>query len=212
MRLAADVTLAVLCSTRLFPLWCGGALGVLVMVVPALSGAELDFLDATLVLHLAMVTLLVGAAFTMDDPARPLAEVLPISVKATTAIRMGLVGLVVSGFWAVILWLAPYTVDSGVPYPRAGLVVEAYATLAWVWTIAVLVATRRGAGGVVAASFPLVLAAVMAMLPDSVALFVAPGAPTYPASRLRWAALLLTGLVALWCALAGLPRRRLVSR
>ncbi len=212
MRLAADVTLAVLRSTRLFPLWCGGALGVLVMVVPALSGAELDFLDATLVLHLAMVTLLVGAAFTMDDPARPLAEVLPISVKATTAIRMGLVGLVVSGFWAVILWLAPYTVDSGVPYPRAGLVVEAYATLAWVWTIAVLVATRRGAGGVVAASFPLVLAAVMAMLPDSVALFVAPGAPTYPASRLRWAALLLTGLVALWCALAGLPRRRLVSR
>jgi hypothetical protein len=79
LRRNADVVGAVVRATYFGPLvWCA-ALSVGVLLVPILLGADLDFLDATLTLHLAMVAMLLGAAFVLDDPARPLTEVLPIS-------------------------------------------------------------------------------------------------------------------------------------
>lgn len=205
-----EVAVVVLRTSRLLPLGCTGVLGLLVVVVPIGLGAHLDFLDATLTLHLAMITLLVGAAFVLDDPARSLTEALPISARTTAAIRMGITLLPVSIFWALILWLAPYVVVAKGAFPRAGLIVEAYAVLVWVWAVAAFAARRRtgGDGSSVAAPALLVLSVVLAMLPDSVACFVPPGAPEYASSRVRWLALLVTGSVALAAAARGIRLRR----
>lgn len=194
----ADVLATIVRTTRTGPLACSAALSVLVLLVPIVLGAELDFLDATLTLHLAMVAMLIGTAFVLDDPAQPLTEVLPFSARYVRAVRMALTLVPVTACWAVLLWLAPMTVTSAAAYPRTGLVVEPYAFLAWTWACAGFAGARRaGRGSSLAAPALLVLSVVPALLPDSVAFYVSPGAPAYEESRLRWAALLVAGLVAL---------------
>lgn len=196
--MTADVLATVVRTTRLGPLACSAALSVLVLVVPIALGAELDFLDATLTLHLAMVAMLIGTAFVLDDPAQPLTEVLPVSARHVRAVRMVLTLVPVTLCWAVLLWLAPMTVTSVAAYPRAGLVVEPYALLAWTWACAAFAGSRRGGrGSSLAAPALLVLSVVPALLPDSVAFYVSPGAPGFAESRLRWVVLLVAGLVAL---------------
>jgi hypothetical protein len=168
------------------------------MAVPVLLGVELEVADATLTLHLALLALLMGAAFVLDDAAYPSTEVLPISAAATAVIRMGLALVPVSFFWAVALWLVPKTVVSTAEYARAGLVVEAYGCLVWVWAVAMFAARRRGGiGSALAAPFLLVAVVTAVLLPDSVAVFVPPGVPGFAESRLRWAVVLGVGLVVL---------------
>ncbi|GAA4603473.1 hypothetical protein BJY16_004628 [Actinoplanes octamycinicus] len=187
----AAVTGTVVRHTRLAPLAVCAALSVLILAAPIALGAELDFLDATLALRLALVALLTGAAFVLDDPARVTTETLPISARRTTGIRMLVALAPVSVCWAVLLWLAPYTVASTAGYPRGGLVIEAFALLAWAWAVA------APAGGTRAGPFLLILTVALAMLPDRLAFFVSPGAPGYDASRVRWAVLLIAGCVLL---------------
>jgi hypothetical protein len=98
------------------------------------------------------------------------------------------------------------TVASEAAYPRAGLVLEPYALLAWAWAFAVLASARPGGrGSVLAAPGLLVLSVVLALLPEQTAFYLAPGAPGFPGSRVRWVLLLTTGLAALAssCALRG---------
>jgi GNAT superfamily N-acetyltransferase len=185
-------------ATRLTPLVAGGALSTCIMVVPVLLGLELEVIDVTLTLHLAMFALLTGAAFVLDDAAYPSTEVLPISARRTAAIRMGLALVPVSVFWAIALWIAPHTLVGTAEYARAGLVVEVYACIAWVWAVAVFAAhRRRGIGSALAAPVPLVVAVAAALSPDRLAVFVSPGSPGYGDSRLRWAVVLAVGLVVL---------------
>lgn len=194
----AEVLTAVIRCTRLAPLGFSSALSLLIMLVPIVVGTRFNFLDATLTLHLAMTALMIGAAFVLDDPARTLTEVLPISVRRVTALRAGLSMVAVSIVWALLLLLAPYTVDSSAAYPRAGLVIEAYALLAWMWVIAAHVAARQseGLGGVPAAGFLLTVVIALALLPEQMAFFLPPGSSGYDASRWRWAALLIAALAA----------------
>jgi hypothetical protein len=197
----ADILAAVVRTTRFGPFACGAALSVLVLTVPIMLRAELDFLDATLTLHLAMVAMLTGTAFVLDDPAQPLTEVLPVSARHVSAVRMVVALVAVTACWAVLLWLAPMTVSSAAAYPRAGLIVEPYALLAWTWASAGFTGSRRGGrGSALAAPALLVLSVLPALLPDSVAFYVSPGAPGFAESRLRWTAFLVTGLAALLVA------------
>jgi hypothetical protein len=199
----ADVLATIVRTSRTGPLACSAALSVLVLLVPIVLGAELDFLDATLTLHLAMVAMLIGTAFVLDDPAQPLTEVLPYSARYVRAVRMALTLVPVTACWAVLLLLAPMTVTSAAAFPRAGLVVEPYALLAWSWACAVFAGARRGGrGSMLAAPALLVLSVVPALLPDPVAFYVSPGAPAYEESRLRWAVLLVLGLIALLVVVA----------
>lgn len=201
MRVTADILATVIRTTRFGPLACSAALSVLVLLVPIVLGAELDFLDATLTLHLAMVAMLIGTAFVLDDPAQPLTEVLPVSARYVRAVRMVLTLVPVTVCWAVLLWLAPMTVTSVAAYPRAGLIVELYALLAWTWACAGFAGSRRGGrGSTLAAPALLVLSVVPALLPDSVAFYLSPGAPGFVESRLRWTVLLVAGLAVLLVA------------
>jgi hypothetical protein len=193
-----DLIRSCLRATRLTPLVVGGVLSTCIMAVPVLLGVELDAIDATLALHLAMFALLMGAAFVLDDAAYPSTEVLPISAATTAVIRMGLALVPVSIFWAIALWLAPKTMVSTAEYARAGLVVEAYGCLVWVWAVVMFTARRRGGiGSAVAAPFLLIATATAVLLPDSLAVFVSPGAPGYAESRPRWAVVLGVGLAVL---------------
>lgn len=202
--MTADVLATVVRTTRFGPLACSAALSVLVLTVPIVLGAELDFLDATLTLHLAMVAMLVGAAFVLDDPAQPLTEVLPFSARHTRVVRMVVTLVPVTACWTVLLWLAPLTVTSVAAYPRAGLVVEPYALLAWTWACATFAGSHRGGrGSALAAPALLILSVVPALLPDPVAFYVSPGAPGFAESRLRWAVLLVAGLAVLLVAAFG---------
>jgi fluoroquinolone transport system permease protein len=204
--MTATVLGAVIRATPFGPLACSAALSVAVLLTPILVGVELDFLDATLTLHLAMVAMLLGTAFVLDDPARPLTEVLPISARRAGVIRMAVTLVPVTVCWAVLLWLAPMTVASTAPYPRAGLVLEPYALLACVWALAVTAAARRGGrAGTIAAPALLILSVILAMAPDAAAFYVSPGAPGFADSRVRWVALLAAGSLAL--AVSLMPRR-----
>ncbi len=212
--MTTDILGAVIRTTRFGPLTCSAALSVLVLLVPLLMGADLDFLDATLTLHLAMVAMLLGAAFVLDDSARPLTEVLPVSAKRVTVIRMAVTLVPITACWAVLLWLAPLTVASVAAYPRAGLILEPYALLAWVWALAVTTAARRGGrASTMAAPALLIVSVVLALMPEAASFYVSPGAPTFPGSRVRWAALLAVGVIALGTTLTDrrplTPRRRL---
>jgi hypothetical protein len=196
-------------ATRFGPLACSCVLSVLVFLVPIMFGAEHDFLDATLTLRLAMVALLLGAAFVLDDSARPLTEALPLSANRAAAIRMAVTLVPITACWALLLWLAPMTVASAAFYPRAGLIVEPYALLAWLWALAIGASGRRGGrSSALAAPALLIFAAGLALLPEAVAIYVPPGAPGYAESRLRWAVLLLVGLTALVAVVSGRLRVR----
>lgn len=198
-----DVLGAVLRTIRFGPFACSAVLSVLVLLVPILIGAGLDFLDATLTLHLAMVAMLLGAAFVLDDPARPLTEVLPISAKRVTVIRMALTLVPITACWAILLWLAPMTVASVAAYPRAGLILEPYALLAWVWSLAVTTAARRGGrASAMAAPALLILSVVLALMPEATSFYVSPGAPAFADSRVRWLVLLAAGVIVLATTLA----------
>lgn len=202
--MTVDILQAVLRTTRFGPLACGAALSVLVLLVPIMLGADLDFLDATLTLHLAMVAMLLGAAFVLDDPARPLTEVLPVSARHVSAIRMALSLVPLTACWTLLLWLAPMTVSNVAAYPRAGLILEPYALLAWTWAFASASASRSAAsGGILAAPALLILSVVPALLPDSAAFYVSPGAPGFEESRARWVLLLLLGIIILLVTTVG---------
>lgn len=211
MLVTRDVLVEVVRTARLAPLWCSGALSVLVLLVPAALGAELDILDATSALHLALVALLVGAAFVLDDPARTLTEVLPVSARRTAVVRMAVALFPVTAAWALLLWLAPLTVRSDTPYPRGGLVIEAYALLAWTWAVAARVGARRndGSGSVAAAASLLVVATALTMLPRRWAFYLSPGAEGFSDSRWRWSVFLAAGVALLVAGIA--PRRRSAS-
>lgn len=200
-----DAIRAVLRSTRLLPLLCGGALSVVVLSIPILAGTRFDFIDATLSLHLSMLIVLVGAAFVLDDPARPLTEVMPISATRTTVLRMALSLIPITVFWSILLALAPYTVSNSRDYDRWGLIIELYALLTWVWAVAAAVAARRDGGmaSPLAAPFVLFAGVVLVLLPDSAALFVSPGAEHFGPSRWRWLAVGVVGAGALWVAVSG---------
>lgn len=219
-----DLLLAVLRSTRLLPFIVGGLLGTAIILVPICFQIRLDLLDTTVTLHLAMVGLVVGSGFVLDDPARAMLAALPLAPWRVAVLRMAVGALVLMVFWAVYLALLPFLVESAAPYPRSGLVVEALAVAAWGWAVAWTVGGSRagGDGSVVAGPALFFACLVISMLPDRIALFVTPGGPEYPASRWRWYGALLTGVVALAVSLArsgsagwrlwGRPARRTTAR
>lgn len=210
MLVTRDLLGTLVRTTKLWPLVGGGALGMLVVLVPIMAGANLSFVDATSVIRFAMVAILIGAAFLLDDEALPVTEVLPISGRTTMLLRM-LLGLpLVTFFWATALWLAPYAVRSSASYSRQGLVVEIYALLAWVWFAAILSHRRRSGsvGGATAAPALLVGCVVLTLLPDALACFVSPRSEGYGASRVRWVVLLLVGTASLTSVMTRRSLRR----
>ncbi|MGY0234409.1 hypothetical protein [Longispora urticae] len=189
------------------------------VLVPPLAGVGLlqlvldpdDPLDGTgLVRLLRVVTVLaaVGLAFLLDDPTGPTVAPVPVSLLRRRATRLALACPAVALWWlgvvaSVRLWL-PDT-----PWPVAALTLEA-ATVAVVGCAAAALADRRSSerrGAVFAAPTVLALVGLTTVLPDPVALLVAPGDPGWAAGHVRWF-VVLCAAVACFLAASRDPARR----
>ncbi|MEV6520479.1 hypothetical protein AB0M43_00885 [Longispora sp. NPDC051575] len=189
------------------------------VLVPPLAGVALlqlvldpdDPLDGTgLVRLLRVVTVLaaVGLAFLLDDPSSPTVAPVPVSLLRRRATRLALACPAVALWWlgvvaSVRLWL-PDT-----PWPVAALTLEA-ATVAVVGCAAAALAGRRSSerrGAVFAAPAVLALVGLTTVLPEPVALLVAPDDPGWAAGHVRWFFVLCVAVV---CFLAASrdPARR----
>jgi hypothetical protein len=204
----AALALSVLRATRVGPLLVTAAAGTAIAVLPAVVGAELQLLDVVLVLRCSMVLTVLGAAFVLDDAARSLTAVLPLSYAHLTLLRSLLAGAVLAVAWAAQLLLAPLA-TSGPALPWAGLTLEPLTLL--VWTLAVGAAGARrggaGSGGAAASAGLLLLVVVLAMLPDELGLFTKPRTEYFAPSRWWWAGLLAVSPAAWAAALSGWPKR-----
>lgn len=125
-------------------------------------------------LRLAMVPLVVGVAFTLDDPVdRWLATPVPLAARRWVRLGITAVGLIV--LWGGVLGVAEAFVGIPDGLPTATLTGE-LATLTAVTLAAAATAGRSLAdrvGGIVAAPTALLVATVQLLLPARWALFVA---------------------------------------
>lgn len=208
LRGSVDLFFSVAHSSKLWPLVASASLAVLVTALPWFIGIELQFLDATSYVNMAMVLLISGAAFALDDPALPGKVSLPVAPGKVALLRMALCLLVVIPAWVLQLWIAPKLVQSSAEFDPRGLFIQPFAMLAWVWIVAVIRTARSsdGGGGSAAAPFLLLVALVMTRLPEHLALFVSPDTPFYAASRQRWLAVLLLGVLTMAAVMGPRPR------
>jgi hypothetical protein len=213
-----DVAVSVIRSMRWVPLPIFSGIGVLVVVVPLLTGAQFALLDTTLTLRAGAVVAVLGAAFALDDTADDMTRALPYPRTRVVTLRAAVALAAVALSCAVQYGLAPLITAPGQPLPLMGLILEPVTLTTWTLAAAAAAAGRRGegAGGVAAAPLLALLVLGAAFLPDGLSLFAELFTPEFPASRWRWGVLLLLGCV-LWHVLtrdSGLPPlvRRLRGR
>lgn len=187
-------------ATRLGPVLVSSLMGVAIVAVPVALEQQFRLLDVTLILHLGMLTMLVGAGFVLDDPADNTTAVTPLGPGRVAAVRLGMASVVLALSWSSQLALAPRLVSVGQSVPQLSLGIEAPAMATWIWAVAALAGSareRNAAGGAVAAPFTIISGVAIALLPDRVALFVNPTDDGFDDSRVRWIIVLVTGAVAL---------------
>jgi hypothetical protein len=194
-------------------LGAGGA-GLAMVAVPAALNTVLQTENLVVLLRLAALCLAVGAAFTLDDPAKPTTATTPVPAWLGGAIRAvaGLLGAGAGWAAAVAITLAGAQEGTGKALPLAGLTLEAatlavlglaFAALGWA-------RSPRGVVGAVAAPALLVAAAVAASLPRHLTLLAPVGdAAGWAAAHRRWAVLLAAAAVV---AVAGLALGTLPPR
>ncbi|MEU1692325.1 hypothetical protein [Streptomyces hirsutus] len=181
------------------PLPIFSGIGVLVVVVPLLTGAEFALLDTTLTLRAGAVVAVLGAAFALDDTADDMTRALPYPRTRVVTLRAAVALAAVALSCAVQYALAPLITAPGQPLPLMGLMLEPVTLTAWTLTAAAAAAGRRGegTGGVAAAPLLALLVLGAALLPEHLSLFAELFTPEFPTSRWRWGALLLLSSV-LW--------------
>ncbi|MFF5538204.1 ABC transporter [Streptomyces cinerochromogenes] len=191
-------------------LGAAGAVGLLAVGLPPLSGAHPGPWTALALLRSAALAFALGLAFLLDDPARHTTTPVPTGRAARTALRAALVAPVAALWWTAVLLLVP-----GAHRPPAGAVtLEAGATCALALAAAT-VAVRRTDDprpGRPAAT-ALLTTAVLAPLAvsDRWVLFVGPRDPRWATAHEHWA-WLLAGAVTVGILTLGEPLRRRVIR
>lgn len=207
----ADLYLSINRTTRLRPLAVSLLFGSAIIVVPLIAGVRFEFVDVTLLVRVAMVVSLSGAAFILDDPTNTWIRVLPINATSIAITRIGLALAIITPVWAIQLALAPQLVQASSPYQPWGLSIEAYGLLAWTWTAAWWRASNQpdGSGGAIAAPALFITVIASGFLPDQWALAMNPAELGYADSRLRWLIILAAGVIALAVTLT---RRQTVSQ
>ena len=194
-----DVALSVIRSMRWVPLPIFSGIGILVVLVPLLTGAQFALLDTTLTLRAGTVVAVLGAAFALDDTADDMTRALPFPRTRVVTLRAAVALAAVALSCAVQYALAPLITAPGQPLPLTGLILEPVTLTAWTLTAAAAAAGRRdeGTGGVAAAPVLALLVLAAAFLPDRLSLFAELFTPEFPPSRWRWTVLLLLACV-LW--------------
>ncbi|MGC4755370.1 hypothetical protein [Micromonospora trifolii] len=196
LRTVAALVWPTLRATRISPLLAAGVVGAAIVTPPAVTGSVLPPDEHITLLRLVMACVGLGVTFTLDDPAKPTAETLPVAAWIGALVRAVPAAVVGGACWAAALLVTrsgPET--ASLPYPD--LTREA-ATVAVVAFLASAVGWRRsprGIGSPLAAPMLLLGMAVVALLPAPVALLVGTG-DGWDAAHDRWTFLLAGALLA----------------
>ncbi|WP_329411358.1 hypothetical protein OG802_16615 [Streptomyces sp. NBC_00704] len=195
-RLWPQLVPYVLRSARTTPLLVAGAVGWLLVSIPAAVSSGLRLSDAVLLIRAGAVLLAVGAAFVLDDAAAATTEVTPVPRWLPRTLRAGVAVVSVGLGWAGVLAGGARAVgpDERGLLPWGGLTLEAAGLLALVLALAALGLRRTaGSGGGALATPGVLLAvvlAVLAPLPEWSQPFALPLSRGWDPSRGVWAALL----------------------
>ncbi|KUN22483.1 ABC transporter [Streptomyces corchorusii] len=187
-------------------LGAAGAVGLLVVGLPRLSGAHPDPWTALALLRSAALAFALGLAFLLDDPARHTTTPVPTGRAARTALRVALVAPVAAPWWTAVLLLAP-----GAHLPPAGAATLEAGAACVLALAAATVAVHRtddprpGPPAAIA----LLTAALLAPLAvsDRSVLFVGPRHPRWATAHEHWA-WLPAGAVTVGCLALGEPLGR----
>nr|WSZ20874.1 ABC transporter [Streptomyces canus] len=188
----------------------GAVVGLLVAGLPRLLSGTLDAWLALALLRAAALVFALGLTFLLDDPARELTTPVPTRRWVRTGLRVALVVPVAALWWTAALSLLPAHARP----PVGAVTLEAAATAA-VALAAAAVAVRftdepRPGPSVAAGLLTLALLAPH-LLPTRWDLFVLVGDPGWAAAHVRWAVVLVGGVL-LGAACAVEPLRGLRSR
>ncbi len=213
-RQFGSTILASLRATRSTPLLVSACAGALMIGLPVARGLRLDLLDASLMLRLTMLVTCAGLVFVLDNRALSLTRTLPQSAALTTSIRMSAALAVFTVSWTAQLILAPRLIPTAAGYSTWGMLIEPFGIIALVWAAGTARLGRDDAGDASAVNLPALglITAVLFLLPDDVALFVALGSPDFEASRLRWLIVLVAGVAILAVMVLRLARGQRSSR
>lgn len=188
-RVVADLLRPTLRALSWGPPVAAVVAGLGIVAVPVLAGAKLDASGLTTLLRLTAVCGALGGAFLLDDPAARVIAGTPTPRLLRQALRVAAaLPLFAAGWWAAT------AIAGGRALPIGGLTVEA-ATLLAVALSVTAVWTRHehsGAAGPAAATTTLALAALGAVVSDSV--FPSPDDPGWDQIHLGWAAVLAIAL------------------
>ncbi|MEU8207808.1 hypothetical protein AB0B85_01265 [Micromonospora sp. NPDC049044] len=196
LRTAAVLVWPTLRATRIVPLLAAGIVGVAIVIPPAVTGSVLPPDHHLTLLRLVMACIGLGVTFALDDPAKPIAETLPVPAWLGALVRAVPAAVVGGACWAAALLVTragPET--ASLPYPD--LTREAV-TVAAVAFLASAVGWRRSPHGVaspLAAPMLLLAMTVVALLPASAALLVGVD-DGWDAAHDRWTYLLAGTLLA----------------
>jgi hypothetical protein len=167
------------------------AVGLAVVAVPSALTVELQAGDLTTLLRVAAVCAALGTAFLLDDPAEPTVRSVPTPRLVRHALRVGTAAVVVALWWVVALAVTVAGAEggTGAGLRPGALTLEAAALAAT--ALAVAAVGRRllseAVVSQVAAPAMVMLAVTGFLLPDGVAVFVAPDSQAWSAAHARWA-------------------------
>lgn len=197
LRTAAALVWPTLRATRIPPLLVAGLVGAAIVTPPAATGSTLHPDNHITLLRLVMVCLGLGVAFTLDDPAKPTVETVPVPAWLGALTRAVTAAAVSGACWAAALAVTRYGPETA-SLPYADLTREA-ATVVAIAFLASAVGWRhspRGIGSPLAAPALLLVVTVVALLPTPVELVVGVG-DGWDATHDRWTYLLAGTLFAI---------------
>jgi hypothetical protein len=164
---------------------------------PLAADAHPELSDAATIVRLALVSLVIGLSFVLDDPAVASTATLPTAQYVLAALRL----VPATGF-AIVVWTSAWIgcrlalePEARPLLPFGGLLLEGIGLLAVTfWLAGTRWGDANGRGGVFAAPAVVVLLIAVVLLPGAMTVFPPPGAAGWDGSRLTWAAVLATGL------------------
>ncbi|WP_233583894.1 hypothetical protein [Micromonospora sp. CV4] len=200
-------------SRKAPPVLCG-VLALVLAVLPLAVSYRMEIPYAVTLIRVVSVTVALGVAFALDDPASPTTQVTPTSNLLVRLTRIALSALPLVAVWlgALLLCRAAVPAEARPYLPVGGLALEATALLVTTLAFAA-VAVRVSApthGGLAAMPGLLLATTAVTLLPDDVQPFAGPGSTRWDASRWFWLVLLVGAVVVLASLLgeAGHRRRR----
>jgi fluoroquinolone transport system permease protein len=167
-------------ALRWGPLLASGAVGGLIVWAltkeEGLTEGGMPIVDVTTRIHALRISALLfalGAAFLLDDPARPITDHLPTPLWFHRILRLTLTVPLAAALWVINVWLARLTDPGLQPLPIGDVTLEAASLVALSVALAAGLArfVPDGTGGVAAGPAILVLVGSALFLPAHLELF-----------------------------------------